>query len=207
MIDFYVQNNSLDLFNKLKIQRNPYCSEKLCFQCSGQLLPNETSNGINSIRICNLHHVHYFPFARKSYCFGNEFLDDQWSFNFHHQYCVSIPSLPPELARWKNRKQGTSKKPKYKTKRQHTLSKLESESMDLRPSTNFELRTNVLFCWWSATSWSISFRASTCPASQLNRKMTGKKSFNRYYTELTFKLLLYKYTPVELIGIIGKKEK
>lgn len=55
--------------------------------------------------------------------------------------------------------------------RSHTLSKLESLSMFLSPCTKFGFRTNGLLCWKSATKLSISLRASSCPASQLNRKI------------------------------------
>ena len=59
----------------------------------------------------------------------------------------------------------------FQKERSHTLSKLESPSMLLSPCTKFGFRTNGLFCWKSATKLSISLRASSCPASQLNRKI------------------------------------
>ena len=159
------RTNSSD-FIKLQVQRSSYCSEKLCFQCIGQLLPDESSNGMNSIGICHRHHVHYFSCTGESYSFRNEFLDYQWSFTYVISIVSILSSQQPKVAQW--RKNQITKLSAW-----HTLSKLESESMDLRPSTNFELRTNGLFSWWSATNWSISFRANTCPASQLNHKMIG----------------------------------
>lgn len=105
----------MDLFNKLHVQRSPYCSKKIFFQCIGQFLPNESSNSMNSIRICDLHHVHYFPFARKCYCFGNEFLDYQWLLIFIISI-VSPHQLRTKIGSVKEQKVGTSKKLKYKTK-------------------------------------------------------------------------------------------
>lgn len=93
-----------------------------------------------------------------------------------------------------------------------TLSKLVSERILLIPCTNCELRANALFCWKSATKPSINFLDKTWPDSQLvHLKGTFASIFTIIFTSWGIDRNIdgenCLYIPVELIWIIGKKEK
>lgn len=91
----------------------------------------------------------------------------------------------------------------------HTLSKLKSDSMLLSPCTNFGFKTKGLFCWKSATKLSISLRASTCPASQLQHKYKQVLKHIKNQTEVHLIIMEFycfaKDKPVEFIWIISKE--
>lgn len=170
----------------MHVRRSLYCSKKLCFQCIGQFLPNESSNSMNSIRICNLHHVHYFPFARKSYCFGNEFLDYQWSLIF----IISIVSpyqLRARIGSVKEQKIGTSKKLKYKTK--YPTYFIQARVTKYGVQTLNELWVENQWLILLVISHQLEHQFSCQHLSSLPTKSQNdrKESFNSYNNELTFK--------------------
>ena len=97
---------------------------------------------MNSIRVCNVHHVHYFSFTRKSYCLCNEFLN----MDVNEIIAPFLPSLKGKKITLKKKKKKKKHKKKKKKVYVYTLSKLESLSMLLSPSINLVLSTKGLFC-------------------------------------------------------------